>query len=502
MERDKNIWYLRGIKSLIITGILLLISVSSAYATVYYVSPNGSDNNNGSNDAPWATFAHAMTVLQPGDTLIIKDGTYRQSLNVTVSGTSKAYITIEAENEGSVVIDGEGVRVPCKISSQSYINWEGFTCANSSGSVVDISSSSYINVRRVFAHDAMDGGNYHVFNISNSSHVLIENCAAWGVGRKLYQAYDSSYTTFRRNWGKWTSYTTTSPVGGIAIYGTSNSIIENNIMISTSTRTQNIFGVICHYYNDSCDNNKFYGNISYDIGGNSYSFWIGSDNFNITGNTYINNVGISNGFGFYQRGDSNISISNLTIVSPINSSAYIAQGISGAKYTLDFAIGGTVKNSVLINSTGYGFYVDGSSPGSPSITTNFNNIYGNASGNYGGTATVGTGDFYTSPDYDIATYGKGAYLMIPDALQGKGENGADIGAEILYQYVNGELTSNKLWPWPMEDRICAETGYSVTYENGCVNGGGIWKTLDGVYPVTTLQADVTPPNPPTGLRVD
>ncbi len=37
----------------------------------------------------------------------------------------------------------------------------------------------------------------------------------------------------------------------------------------------------------------------------------------------------------------------------------------------------------------------------------------------------------------------------------------------------------------MEDRICAENGLSVTWEdagNGCV--GGLWKTLDGVYPVT------------------
>jgi len=39
----------------------------------------------------------------------------------------------------------------------------------------------------------------------------------------------------------------------------------------------------------------------------------------------------------------------------------------------------------------------------------------------------------------------------------------------------------------MEDRIKAETGMSVTWESG----RGIWKTLNGVYPSTTLSAPST-----------
>jgi hypothetical protein len=49
----------------------------------------------------------------------------------------------------------------------------------------------------------------------------------------------------------------------------------------------------------------------------------------------------------------------------------------------------------------------------------------------------------------------------------------------------------------MEARICAETGYSVTYENGysgCPNGRGLWKTLDGVY--SGDKTGYIPPNPP------
>jgi hypothetical protein len=67
--------------------------------------------------------------------------------------------------------------------------------------------------------------------------------------------------------------------------------------------------------------------------------------------------------------------------------------------------------------------------------------------------------------------------MVPADLQGRGEEGCDIGAQVLYRYKNGVLSNEPLWPWPMEDRIFKETGVSVTRESK----GGLWKTLDGIY---------------------
>ncbi len=69
------------------------------------------------------------------------------------------------------------------------------------------------------------------------------------------------------------------------------------------------------------------------------------------------------------------------------------------------------------------------------------------------------------------------------ATAGTGDGGADMGAEVLYQYEDGVLTDTKLWPWPMEDRIMAELSISVTYsaDQGGGETGGIWKTLSGAY---------------------
>jgi hypothetical protein len=142
------------------------------------------------------------------------------------------------------------------------------------------------------------------------------------------------------------------------------------------------------------------------------------------------------------------------------------------------AVAATITNSVFLSNT------TAMQKGSnTTLTHDYNAFYGNTT-NFSGTSQAANETISTNPTYDTATYGNGAYLIKPSNLATSGEGGTYIGAEALYRYQDGSLTSAPLWPWPMEARICAETGYSVTYENGyggCANGGGLWKTLNGVY---------------------
>jgi len=48
--------------------------------------------------------------------------------------------------------------------------------------------------------------------------------------------------------------------------------------------------------------------------------------------------------------------------------------------------------------------------------------------------------------------------------KGTGENGSDIGANIQYRYQDGVLTTEPLWPWPMQQRIMDELGIDVMGE--------------------------------------
>ncbi len=86
-------------KNILIVAVLTLSSNFVLGAT-YYVAQNGNDANNGTNAAPFKTFAKANSVMNPGDTCIVKDGTYWQTLQITKNG-----VQFRAENPKGAIIE-------------------------------------------------------------------------------------------------------------------------------------------------------------------------------------------------------------------------------------------------------------------------------------------------------------------------------------------------------------------------------------------------------------
>ena len=77
------------------------IAVPEPYTGIIYVSKDGSDSNNGAEDAPVATIAKAVELAQAGSgQIIIKEGTYNEN-NITLNSE----IPISIVGEGNVVID-------------------------------------------------------------------------------------------------------------------------------------------------------------------------------------------------------------------------------------------------------------------------------------------------------------------------------------------------------------------------------------------------------------
>lgn len=486
---------------LICTFVLFSVFITgeAIAATYYYVAAiGGNDSYTGTDtNKPWATFSKAMTVLQPGDTLIIKDGTYYQSLNVTVSGTSGNPITIKAEHDGLAIIDGQYSRAPVTITSKSYINIEGIICQNSNSNVIEITSSDRVNVKRVSAYNTSYNVNKSGILVYHSSNVLLEDCAVSGWARDIYEIYESDYVTMRRCFGMWKGWYNAGAVAGdnwiVQLYGSSNVIVENLVgfkhpeAMNVSWMGANVW---CNNYNVNASNNKYLGTVIW--GPTTSAYWAASKNHNIEYNEFTNIVSINDPDGFGQRGDPNLHVRNATFINATSSNYFLSEFPYTPKDS-DYEIRGDVRNSNFVsNGNGYGFDINFTSV-VKGFTHDYNNLY-NFAVNYLGTS-AGAHEIYVNPNFNTSTYGKGAYLMVPAALKGKGENGANIGAEVLYRYEKGVLTGVPLWPWPMEQRICNETGYSVTYENGytgCSNGGGLWKTLDGV-----VSASPSAPGAPT-----
>ncbi len=75
-------------------------------STYYVTTTGGSDANPGTLAAPFATIQQAANVAQPGDTVLIHGGTYRETVHPLNSGTAAAPITFAPFGDGTVMIDG------------------------------------------------------------------------------------------------------------------------------------------------------------------------------------------------------------------------------------------------------------------------------------------------------------------------------------------------------------------------------------------------------------
>jgi len=103
-----------GIVLLLISGLLVYQEYapedqSAATGKTYYLAPSGSDDSgDGSSAKPWKTVTKANSVVQAGDTVIFKDGTYPIKMTELTDGVriTKSGTTWKAENQHKAVIDG------------------------------------------------------------------------------------------------------------------------------------------------------------------------------------------------------------------------------------------------------------------------------------------------------------------------------------------------------------------------------------------------------------
>jgi hypothetical protein len=73
----------------------------------YYISTTGLDSNPGTLAEPFATIQHAVDLAEPGSTLTVRGGTYREAIDLAgLAGTSNAPITLTAYNGETVTLDG------------------------------------------------------------------------------------------------------------------------------------------------------------------------------------------------------------------------------------------------------------------------------------------------------------------------------------------------------------------------------------------------------------
>ena len=100
----------------------------------YYVATNGSNSGNGSSNSPFGSINQAMKAnLKPGDTVIVRSGTYKEAVVINKDGNANNYITIRSEKPGGAKIDPPGDKHGVHINA-NYVTLEGFDISGSQNS--------------------------------------------------------------------------------------------------------------------------------------------------------------------------------------------------------------------------------------------------------------------------------------------------------------------------------------------------------------------------------
>ncbi|MHC4404274.1 MAG: NosD domain-containing protein, partial [Planctomycetota bacterium] len=116
---------------------LAVVPAGSLPAETYYVDqshPQASDDHAGTEESPWKTMNHAATVLQAGDTVLVKEGTYNvgtspgwaaPAVGPSHSGTEDNPITFKACPGHRVTITTSAGQAAIG-SNRDYVVWDGF----------------------------------------------------------------------------------------------------------------------------------------------------------------------------------------------------------------------------------------------------------------------------------------------------------------------------------------------------------------------------------------
>ena len=124
---------------------------------VYYVSPNGSDGNTGTINAPIRSIDIALGKTLPGDTVLVRAGTYHEKVAFPGSGRLNKFISLKAYPGEVPVIDGTGLSISGKealvtVHGVSFILFEGFDVCNYKSSI------PWVNINGIL----VDGGSGNI----------------------------------------------------------------------------------------------------------------------------------------------------------------------------------------------------------------------------------------------------------------------------------------------------------------------------------------------------
>jgi hypothetical protein len=479
---------------------VLALPTTQAFGQTHYIAPDGDDANAGlSAEAPLRTFDEAVSLLTPGDTLVLLDGVYTENqsgfLNAdcdsnAVSGTEKVPITVMAKNERKAWIKSNGSATPVALRNCSYWDVNGLRASSGdyeggASNIFLIINSDHVRTRRLLLHHANRYENSTGLQIMRSHRILVEDTEVYHFHRHGISTYQSDRITIRRAYvdardaedlddeDAWGSHRCCRKAGdeGFSFYFTSNSILENSIS-THSEQLSIISGVETVGGHPGGQNIKVLGSISLK---DLRPGFLQSRKFKDPGRPYtgpakniiykdyliVGGQQIDEGNPFSPIVAQDLTIDGATWVNTKHTPIYANPDTRELKTRFFLGcgqeeVGGCdydVRNALFLN----GAFHDETLLYAPErngldFLLKYANAWGRSGRSFGVAEDISdnAGQYQQSMNVQPTKMGLGqgeCIVFVPgdSNMSGAGKNGQDIGANILYRYVNGELTDEPLW---------------------------------------------------------
>ncbi|MBB2753132.1 UNVERIFIED_ORG: hypothetical protein GGI57_003842 [Rhizobium aethiopicum] len=278
--------------------------------TTYYVATTGSDSGNGSASSPFRTISDAMASnLKPGDEVVVKAGTYNESINIDKGGSAAGDITLRSEVPGAALIRPPAGSWNAISVNANHVVIDGFDIGGATGDGIEANSVHHIQILNNTVHGSGESG----IQFNQSDFIRIEGnetynnaSSGWFSGISIYQnrnitgdtSTDGYRTIVRNN----VSHDNVTKSGA---HTDGNGIIIDDFQ---STQTS---GYPNYTYKTLVDNNLVYGN-----GGKGVQVtW--SDSVTVSNNTAYHNNQDPQNTGTWRGELSNSASSNNTWVNNI-----------------------------------------------------------------------------------------------------------------------------------------------------------------------------------------
>ncbi|MBI1171360.1 hypothetical protein GC209_08165 [bacterium] len=306
---------------------------------IYYVATTGSDTASGTATSPFRTINEALSAnLKPGDEIIVRPGTYNETLNIAKGGSAAGDVTIHSEVPGQALIRPTTGYDAIDVNA-NYVTIEGFDIAGAKGDGIQANNVHHITVRNNISHGNGESGiqfNYSDFITVEGNETYGNASSGWFSGISIYEnrniTGDTTTTGYRTIVRNNISHDNVTHAGE---HTDGNGIIIDDFQSTQNTAYQ------AYNYATLVENNLVYGN-----GGKGVQVtW--SDHVTVSGNTaYHNNVDLAN-TGTWRGEISNAQSSNNTFVNNI---AVADSSISGNTAFDNNSYSGYVNKNVIFDN--------------------------------------------------------------------------------------------------------------------------------------------------------